>query len=732
MPPIAWRSAIQVFATALAATLLASPAIATAQQPESPHYPTTRTVDTVADFHGTRIADPYRWLESIDSADVGAWVRAQNAVTLPYLAALPGRDALKRRLTTLFDFPRTGVPFWQGGRWFYTRNSGLQRQNVWYSRSTLDGPAREEIDPNELSPDGSVQLSAFAPSPKGRFMAYGLSEGGADWITFYVRDLATEKNTADTVRWARFTDLSWTQDDKGFFYSRFPTPPPGEELKAKLEHQTLYYHRLGTLQSQDLRIYARPDQPTWFVNGGTDETGRYLWVLTAKGTDKNELYLADLGNPVKPNLRAPIRPVVTGHDANYWPLGVVRRRLYIQTDKDAPNRRIVSVPVGTLDPESWTTVLAESDTPIESASLVAGKLAVLSLQDVASVVRLHSLDGALVREVSMPGIGSASGLLGRFDRPELFYSYTSPLSPTTVFLYDEKTGASRPFEPPTLTFDPERFETERLFYSSKDGTRVPLLVTHRRDMVKNGGNPALLYAYGGFAVSLTPSFSPAVIAWVEQGGVYAVANIRGGGEYGERWHQAGMFERKQNVFDDFIAAAEYLVREKYTSPRKLAINGGSNGGLLVGAAMTQRPDLFGAAVPQVGVMDMLRFHEFTGGAAWTTEYGTPTDSAAFEYLRRYSPLHNIKPGVCYPPTLVTTADHDDRVVPSHSYKFTAALQAAEASAPGCGNPALLRVEAQGSHGYRPLDRRIAEWADIWAFVALHTGMSLKSLDRVVP
>ena len=732
MPPLAWRSAIPVFAPALAATLLGSPAIATAQQSESPPYPATRTVDTVADFHGTRIADPYRWLESIDSADVTVWVRAQNAVTLPYLAALPGRDALKQRLTTLFNFPRTGVPFWQGGRWFYTRNSGLQRQNVWYSRPTLDGPARVEIDPNELSPDGSVQLSAFAPSPKGRFVAYGLSEGGADWITFYVRDLATETNTADTVLWARFTDLSWTQDDKGFFYSRFPTPPPGEELKAKLEHQALYYHRLGTPQSQDLRIYARPDHPAWFVNGGTDETGRYLCVLTSKGTDRNELYLADLGSPVKPNLRAPIRPVVTGHDANYWPLGVVRGRLYIQTDKNAPNRRIVSVPVGTLDPRSWTTVLAESDTPIESASLVAGKLAVLSLQDVASVVRLHSLDGARAREVSMPGIGSASGLLGRFDRPELFYSYTSPLSPTTVFLYDAKTGASRPFEPPTLTFDPERFETERLFYRSKDGTRVPLLVTHRRDMVKNGGNPAMLYAYGGFAVSITPSFSPAVIAWVEQGGVYAVANIRGGGEYGERWHQAGMFQRKQNVFDDFIAAAEYLVREKYTTPRKLAINGGSNGGLLVGAAMTQRPELFGAAVPQVGVMDMLRFHEFTGGTAWTTEYGTPTDSAAFEYLRRYSPLHNIKPGICYPPTLVTTADHDDRVVPSHSYKFTATLQAAEASVPGCGNPALLRVEAQGSHGYRPLDRRIAEWADIWAFAARHTGMSLKSLDRAVP
>jgi prolyl oligopeptidase len=486
---------------------------------------------------------------------------------MPYLGALPGRDALKERLTALFNFPRTGVPFWQGGRWFYTRNSGLQRQNVWYSRPTLDGAVRVVIDPNELSPDGSVQLSAFAPSPKGRFVTYGLSEGGADWTTYYVRDLATGKNTADTVRWARFTEPSWTQDDKGFFYSRFPMPPPGEELKAKLEHQTLYYHRLGTPESQDTRIYARPDHPNWFVYGGTDETGRYLWILTSKGTDRNELYLADLGHPARPDLQAPVRPVVTGHDANYWPLGVVRGRLYIQTDKDAPNRRIVSVPVGTLDPKSWTTVLAAGEMPIEAASLVAGKLAVLSLQDVASVVRLYSLEGALEREVPMQGLGSASGLVGRFDRPELLYSYTSPLSPTTVFLYDAKTGASRPFEPPTLTFDPERFETERLFYNSKDGTRVPLLVTHRRDLVKNGENPALLYGYGGFSVSLTPFFSPAVIAWVEQGGVYAVASIRGGGEYGEQWHQAGMFQRKQNVFDDFIAAAEYLVRERYTSPR---------------------------------------------------------------------------------------------------------------------------------------------------------------------
>ncbi|HEX3235945.1 MAG TPA: prolyl oligopeptidase family serine peptidase [Gemmatimonadales bacterium] len=732
MTPARRRVAIRALAAALATALLVPLTFAAGQQPAPLHYPPTRTVDTVADFHGTRIADPYRWLESIDSADVAAWIKAQNAVTMPYLAALPGRDALKQRLTALFNFPRTGVPFWQGGRWFYTRNSGLQRQNVWYSRSTLQGAARVVIDPNELSPDGSVQLSAFAPSPKGRFVTYGLSEGGADWMTFHVRDLATGKNTADTIRWARFTDVSWTQDDQGFFYSRYPAPPPGEELKAKLEHQTLYYHRLGSSQSRDLRIYERPDQPTWFVGGGTDETGRFLIVYTSKGTDKNELYLADLGNPARPNLRAAIRPVVTGQDANYLPLGVVRGRLYLQTDKDTPNRRIVSLPAAPLDPKSWTTVLAAGEMPIESASLVAGKLAVLSLRDVAAVVRLYSLQGSLERDVPMPGLGSASGLVGRFDRPELFYSYTAPLAPSTAFLYNAKTGTSRPFEPPPLTFDPGRFETERVFYTSNDGTRVPMFVTHRRDLVKNGENPTMLSAYGGFSISITPSFSPAVIAWVEQGGVYAVPNIRGGGEYGERWHQAGMFQRKQNVFDDFIAAAEYLVREKYTSPERLAINGGSNGGLLVGAAMTQRPELFAAAVPQVGVMDMLRFNQFTGGNAWTAEYGTPNDSASFEYLRRYSPLHNIKPGICYPATLVTTADHDDRVVPSHSYKFTATLQAAQTAAAGCANPVLLRVEAQGSHGYRPLDRRIDEWADIWTFVAQHTGMGPTPVKTVTP
>ncbi len=418
--------------------------------------------------------------------------------------------------------------------------------------------------------------------------------------------------------------------------------------------------------------------------------------------------------------------MVTGQDANYSALGVVNGKLFMTVDRDAPNRKIIAAPVATPEAEHWTTVIPEGTMPIQDASLVAGQLGLLSLQDVASVVRLYSLDGKLVRDVQMPGLGTATGLIGRFDRPEIFYEFTSPLQPTTAYFYDSKTNSSRPFDPPQLTFDPARFVTERVFYHSKDGTRVPMFLTHRKDLVKNGQNPTMLYGYGGFSFSETPTFWPDVIAWVEQGGVSAHANIRGGGEYGEAWHRAGQFEKKQNVFDDFIAAAEYLIREKYTSEVKLAINGASNGGLLVGAAMTQRPDLFAAAVPQVGVMDMLRYDKFTAGAFWATEYGRSSDPKAFVYLRAYSPLQNIKPGVCYPATLITTADHDDRVVPSHSFKFAATLQSVQSAVASCDKPTLIRIEAQGSHGYRPLDRRIAELADIWAFVAQQTGMTVKA------
>jgi len=688
-------------------------------------YPPTRTVDTVDTYGSVKVPDPYRWLEDLDSKEVANWVEAENAVTMPYLAALPGRDAFRARITALFNYARTSVPFWEGERWWYTKNSGLQKQDVWYSRVTLTGAEEMIIDPNQLSPDGSTALSEFTPSPDGKHYTYGLSEGGSDWVTLYVRDLATEKNTSDTIKWVKFSSAAWTKDGQGFFYSRFPEPPQGKQLEAKLEHMTLYYHKLGTEQDADIKIYERPDQPTWLIGGGVDETGRYLFVLTTTGADKNEVYLADLGDPMHPNVHARIRPVVTGQDANYTALGVANGKLYMMVDKDAPNRKIIVAPVATPEAEHWTTVIPEGTMPIQDASLVAGQLGLLSLQDVASVVRLYTLDGKLVRDVKMPGLGSASGLMGRFDRPEIFYAFTSPLQPTTAYVYDAKANSSQPFDPPKLTFDPARFVTERVFYHSKDGTRVPIFLTHRKDLVKNGQNPTMLYGYGGFSFSERPTFWPDVIAWVEQGGVSAHANIRGGGEYGEDWHHAGQLEKKQNVFDDFIAAAEYLIREKYTSQAKLAINGRSNGGLLVGAVMTQRPDLFAAAVPQVGVMDMLRYDKFTDGAAWATEYGRSSDPAAFSFLRAYSPLQNIKPGVCYPATLITTADHDDRVVPSHSFKFAATLQSVESAIPGCDKPVLIRIEAQGSHGYRPLDREIAELADIWAFVARQTGMTVK-------
>jgi prolyl oligopeptidase len=681
-------------------------------QAQTLKYPQARRGDVVDNYFGTKVVDPYRWMEDLNSPEVKQWVGAENAVTSRYLDALPMRNALKTRITELWDYPKVSAPRYEGRHWFYSRNSGLQRQSVVFTRETLTGAETVALDPNALSPDGSIALSGFVPSPDGLHFAYGQSEGGSDWSTYYVRELSGGKQLPDVIRWVKFSSLSWTEDGKGFFYGRYPEPRAGKALEDAVRDKRIYYHVLGTNQSADRLIYERPEEPTLFIESEIDETGRYLFFVTNKGTsNKNELFVKDLGDPHAPKLDAPVRALYPGHTAAYDPLGVVNGTLYLLTDHDAPNKKVVAVPMARPDAANWTTVVPEGKSSIESANLIAGKLAVNGLVDAASDVRFYGLDGKPAGHIALPDLGAASGPFGKFARPDIFYTFTSPLHPLTVYRYDLAKGTSTPFEAPKLTFDPSPYVTERVFASSKDGTRVPMFVTHRKDLKKDGMNPSMLYGYGGFDIATLPTFRSDIPAWLERGGVWATANMRGGSEYGEAWHEGGMFEKKQHVFDDFIAAAEYLVREKYASPATLGIMGGSNGGLLVGVVEEQRPDLFAVALPAVGVMDMLRYHRFTGGAAWATEYGSSEHEKDFAYLYKYSPLHNVKAGACYPATLVTTADHDDRVVPSHSFKFTATMQAAQ----GCGKPMLIRVETQGSHGYRPTDKRIAEVADEWAF-----------------
>jgi prolyl oligopeptidase len=697
-------------ATRIAFVLALLQATLLAQSPMK--YPQPRKGDVVDDYFGTKVADPYRWMEDLNAAEVKQWVDAENAVTFKYLDSLSQRDPLKKRITELYNYPRVTTPRFEGRRWFYARNTGLQRQSVVFTRETLGGPETVVIDPNQLSPDGSVALSTYDPAPDGQHFAYGQSEGGSDWSTYYVRDLATGKQLPDTIRFVKFSSIAWSKDGKGFFYGRYPEPPPGKMLEAAVRDKKIYYHLLNTAQSADRLVYERPEEPTLFIDADVDETGRYLWVVTSKGsTNTNELFVKDLGNPLSPKIDAPVRPLYPGHTAAYDPLGVVNGTLYLKTDRDAPNGKVVSVSIDNPDPANWKNVVPEAKNAIETARMIAGNIAVNALVDVASEVKFYHLDGSPHGGITPPGLGTINGPTGRYDRQEVFYSFTSPLQPTTVYRFDPATGRSTPFEPPKLTFDPSPFMTERVFATSKDGTRVPMFITRRKDLKKDGSNPTMLYGYGGFQIATLPTYRSDVPAWLERGGVWVTANMRGGSEYGEEWHKGGMFEKKQNVYDDFIAAAEYLVKEKYASPQTLGVMGGSNGGLLVGAVMEQRPDLFAVALPAVGVMDMLRYHKFSGGSAWATEYGSSENARDFAYLYRYSPLHNLKPGTCYPATLITTADHDDRVVPSHSFKFAATLQTAQA----CDKPVLIRIETQASHGYRPTDKRIAELADLWAF-----------------
>jgi len=722
-------------------------------------YPVAAKGTQVDDYHGVKIADPYRWLEDTDSPETKAWVEAENAVTFGYLNGIPERAAIRNRLTQLWNYARYGAPTKSGGRYFQYQNTGLQNQSVLFVRDGNSG-WRVLVDPNMLSADGTVALSGTEPSPDGHQLAYATSASGSDWQEIHVRNVDNGRDIADDLKWVKFSGISWTKDNKGFFYERYDEPKEGNTLTNVNRGQKVYYHRINKPQSSDELIYERKDQPDWLFDTQVTEDGTFAIITVFQGTDeRTRLYYIFLGdNPKKPQLNNPVVRLIDRLDATYDFVGNIGDNFLVRTDLAAPKARIVSIDINNELPNRWTTVIPEGKDALTSSRIIGKRLVASYLQDAHSSVRLFGLpqdrgnirrgpsggapggpsggvnrtgnpSGALpdtlrdarrsgfgypfLGELPLPGIGTVSSITGKPGDDEMFYQYTSYLSPSTVYRYDLKRNQNQPYAIPKLPVDFSQFETKQVFYTSKDGTRVPMFITSKKGIALDGNNPTLLYAYGGFNISQTPSFSSANLAWLEMGGIYAVANLRGGGEYGKTWHDAGMLDKKQNVFDDFIAAAEYLIREKYTSTPKLAISGGSNGGLLVGAVITQRPELFGAALPAVGVMDMLRFNKFTIGWAWTSDYGSPDDPKQFAVLRAYSPLHNIKPGAHYPPTLITTADHDDRVVPGHSFKFAATLQAAQAGPA----PVLIRIETKAGHGAgKPTTKQIEESADKFAFL----------------
>ena len=658
-------------------------------------------------------------MENLNSPDVARWVAQENKLTYAFLGRIPERPWMKARLTRLWNYEKVSVPRREAGKLFFGRNSGLQNQSVIFEADSATSRPRVVIDPNALSADGSVALLDYAPSHDGHAVAYALSQGGSDWETIHVRELDSDRDLSDAVQWVKFSNIAWTHDNKGFFYSRYPAPPQGEAINDKVTNQALYYHAVGTPQSADRKIYARPDRPEWIVDGSVSEDGRYLFVSFVNGTStKNELLYADLGDAAHPQVTAKVRPLFSRDDAEYTVIGNIQDRVFLQTTLDAPNRKVVSFKLGDPAAAHWRTVVPESRNVIEASLMAGGEVAIQCLVDAKSEIELFTSDGRPRGTPALPGIGAVTSMSARNDTPELFYGFTSYLYPTTVFRYDLRNGETSVFAKPEVAFDPSQYVTRQVFYHSKDGTRVPMFITSRKDVKLDGSNPAILYAYGGFDINMTPAFSPMLPVWLEMGGVYAVADIRGGGEYGEAWHKAGMLGDKQNVFDDFAYAAKYLIRHQYTSTAHLGIQGYSNGGLLVGATITQHPELVGAAYGGAGVMDMLRYQRFSGGALWAPEYGTADDPQAFKWLYAFSPVQNVRPGTCYPPTLLTTADHDDRVVPSHSYKFAAALQHAQ----GCANPILIRIETNTSHDYMPTDKRIAQTADVWAFMAYELGI----------
>jgi len=673
------------------------------------NYPAAPTGEVVEDYHGTKVPDPFRPLEDPDSAESRTWIEAENKITFGFLEEIPQREPLKQRLTKLWDFEKFSVPFEDGGRYFYMRNSGLQNQSVLYTTDSLDGKPRELLDPNALSKDGTVALAGLSVSFDGSKLAYSLADAGSDWITWHVRDVATGKDTSDLIKWSKFSGAAWTKDGSGFFYGRYPEPKEGEDLQATNYFQKLYYHKLGTPQSEDQLIYESTDHKEWMFSSAVTDDGRYLVISVSKSTDDvNMVLYKDLQDP-----NAKIVTLIDNFDAGYQLIDNEGTRFFFQTNRHAPRSRIIAIDIAKPAECDWQEIVPEADEVLLSSDLVGGKLLVNYLKDARSQVKAFDPAGKLLGEVKLPGLGTATGFSGKKDDTATFYSFASFTTPTTIYRYDISSGKSEIYKAPKVDFNPDDYTTEQVFYKSKDGTRVPMFVSYKKGLKKDGTAPTFLYGYGGFNISLTPAFSVSNLVWMEMGGVFAVPNLRGGGEYGEEWHKAGTKAQKQNVFDDFIAAAEWLIDNKYTQSKKLAIGGGSNGGLLVGACLTQRPDLYGAALPAVGVLDMLRFHKFTIGHAWVDDYGSSDNAQEFPALFKYSPLHNVKSGACYPPTMITTADHDDRVVPAHSFKFAAALQQAQ----GCDNPILIRIETRAGHGAgKPTAKIIEEAADKWAFL----------------
>jgi prolyl oligopeptidase len=690
-------------------------------------YPESRKVNHKDNYHGTTVADPYRWLEEADSRETAAWVEAQNLLTFSYLESIPERAYIRQRLTELWDYPRHDTPFKEGGHYFFFKNDGLQNQSVLYKQASLDAEPEILLDPNTLSEDGTVALGGYAFSDDGNLMAYGTATSGSDWREYHVRDVNTGRDFDDHLRWIKFSSASWTRDNKGFFYSRYPEPTEGAALQGVNLDQKVYYHTVGTPQSEDRLIYERPDRAEWGFGVSVTDDGRFAIMDVWHGTDeRNRVYYMDLGDPMQPSVEGEVVQLLDDFDATYSFIDNDGPVFYFRTDAEAPSYRVIAIDIERPDRPNWRTVIPEGDDVLQDVTVINGQFVASYLHNAHSQVLFYSMEGDLLGDLVLPTVGTVGSLTGERDDSETFYSFTSYLYPTTIFHYDFTTAKASVFHAPEVNFDTDGYVTRQYFYRTKDGTAIPMFLTHARDIELDGTNPTYMTGYGGFNISRTPRFSISNLVWLEMGGVYAVANLRGGGEYGDAWHKAGMKGNKQNVFDDFTAAAEFLIDQGYTSPEKLSIGGASNGGLLIGAVLNQRPDLFGAALPAVGVMDMLRFHKFTIGWAWVSDYGSSEDPEDFDYLYEYSPYHNLKPGTEYPATMVTTADHDDRVVPGHSFKYAARLQEVQQGSA----PTLIRIQTKAGHGSgKPTAMVIEEQADRWAFIVKNLGMEI---GRAIP